>query len=144
MKANPDKCHLLTSSTSQSELKIGNVTIKSSICEKLLGIKIDNKLRLNARVVDLCKNKRRKIHPSARVTPYMTVSKKCILMNALIRSQFSYCSLVWMAHSRTLNNKIDRLHKRCLRIVYNDKLLENLLDQVDLFQCPLVIWKHLL
>ena len=43
MKANPDKCHLLISSTSQSELKIGNVTIKSSICEKLLGIKIDNR-----------------------------------------------------------------------------------------------------
>ena len=43
MKANPDKCHLLTSSTSQSELKIGNVTINSSVCEKLLGIKLDNK-----------------------------------------------------------------------------------------------------
>ena len=27
MKANPDKCHLLISSTSQSKLKIGNVTI---------------------------------------------------------------------------------------------------------------------
>ena len=43
MKANPSKCHLLISFRSQSELKIGNVTIKSSICEKLLGIKIDNK-----------------------------------------------------------------------------------------------------
>ena len=40
MKANPDKCHLLISSKSQSELKICNVTIKSSICEKLLGIKL--------------------------------------------------------------------------------------------------------
>ena len=44
MKVNPDKCHLLISSTSQSELKIGNVTIKSSIFENLLGIKIVNKL----------------------------------------------------------------------------------------------------
>ena len=43
MKANPSKCHLLISFRSQSELKIGNVTIKSSICEKLLGIKIDNR-----------------------------------------------------------------------------------------------------
>ena len=34
-----------------------------------------------------------------------------------------------MFHSRTLNNKINRLHQSCLRIVYNDKKLtyENLL-----------------
>ena len=61
----------------------------------------------------------------------MTVSKRRILMNAFFRSQFSYCPLVWMCHSRTLNNKINRLHERCLRIVYNDKLssFQNLLDQ---------------
>ena len=53
MKATPDKCHLLISSTSQCELKIGHVTIKSSICEKLLEIRIDNKLRLNSHVEDL-------------------------------------------------------------------------------------------
>ena len=35
MKANPNKYHLLISSISQSELKIGNATIKSTICEKL-------------------------------------------------------------------------------------------------------------
>ena len=52
MKANPDKCHLLINSTSQSKLKIGNETIKSNKCEKLLGIKSDNKLRLN-----LCKRR---------------------------------------------------------------------------------------
>ena len=36
-----------------------------------------------------------------------------------------------MCHGRTLNNKINRLHERCLRIVYNDKLssFQNLLDQ---------------
>ena len=34
-----------------------------------------------------------------------------------------------MFHSRTRNNQINRLHERCLRIVYNDKKLtyENLL-----------------
>ena len=94
MKANPDKCHLLISSASQSELRVGNVTIKSSICEKLLRIKIDNKLRLNAHAEDLCKKASRKIHALARVTPYMTVSKRRVLMNAFFRSQFSYYPLV--------------------------------------------------
>ena len=36
-------------------------------------------------------------------------------------SQFSYCQLVWMCHNRTKNNKINRLHERCLRLIYNDK-----------------------
>ena len=31
-----------------------------------------------------------------------------------------YCSLIWMFHSRLLENKINRLQERCLRIVYTD------------------------
>ena len=41
-------------------------------------------------------------------------------MNAFFKSQFSYCPLSWMFHSRTLNNKINRLHKECLRMICND------------------------
>ena len=36
-------------------------------------------------------------------------------------SQFSYCPSVWMPHSRTLNNKINKLHERALRLVYDDR-----------------------
>ena len=36
-------------------------------------------------------------------------------------SQFNYCPLAWMCHSRDLNNKINNIHKRALRIVYQDK-----------------------
>ena len=28
--------------------------------------------------------------------------------------------LLWMFHSRTINNKINRLHERALRLVYSD------------------------
>ena len=41
-------------------------------------------------------------------------------MKTFIESQFNYCSLIWMFHSRTINNKINRLHERALRIVYSD------------------------
>ena len=37
-----------------------------------------------------------------------------------------------MCHSRTVNNKINKLHERCLRIVYNDeKLSFKELSQTD-------------
>ena len=41
-------------------------------------------------------------------------------MRAFVISQFQYCPLVWMFHSRHLNNKINRIHERALRIAYKD------------------------
>ena len=95
MKVNPVKCHLHIVSTSQSELKIGNEIIKRNTCEKLLGIESDNKSRLNAQVMTYAKI----------VTPYMTVSKRRILMNDFFKLQFSCCPILGMCYSRTLNNK---------------------------------------
>ena len=50
----------------------------------------------------------------------MSLDKRHMLMKAFIESQFNYCPLIWMLHSRTLNNKIQLLHERALRIVYSD------------------------
>ena len=42
-------------------------------------------------------------------------------MNAFSKAQFNYCPAVWMFHSRSLTNKINRLYERCLTIICNDK-----------------------
>ena len=42
-------------------------------------------------------------------------------MKTFVMSQFSYCPLVWMCHTITLNNKRNKLHERALRIVYDDR-----------------------
>ena len=39
-----------------------------------------------------------------------------MLMNAFIKSQLSYCPLIWMFHSRALNRKINTIHERSPRI----------------------------
>ena len=36
-------------------------------------------------------------------------------------SQFNYGQLVWVCHNRTKNNNINRLHERCLSLIYSDK-----------------------
>ena len=42
-------------------------------------------------------------------------------MNAFIEAQFSYCPLIWMfCFSRRLNKRINHIHERGLRIVYED------------------------
>ena len=64
-----------------------------------------------------------KLHASARVAHFMSQDKLRILMKAFIESQFGYCPLIWMFHSRRLNNKINKLHERALRLVYKNKTL---------------------
>ena len=51
----------------------------------------------------------------------MNLPKRKILMNAFFSSQFGYCPLILMCHSRVNNTKTNRLHERCLRIIYKDK-----------------------
>ena len=43
-------------------------------------------------------------------------------MKAFITCQVSYCPLISMFHSRNLNNKINQIHKRALRLVYRNNL----------------------
>ena len=62
----------------------------------------------------------RKINALGRIAIYMSLEKRHVLMKTFIESRFNYCALILMFHSRTINNKINRLHERALRIVYFD------------------------
>ena len=57
----------------------------------------------------------------ARVTSYMSVGKKKLIMNSFFNAQFNYCSLIWMLYSCCNNIKTKHLYERCTRLIYNDK-----------------------
>ena len=122
LKMNEDKCHLLITNqeNNSGSAIIGKETIKNSESVKLLGITIDNKLRFDKHVAIICKKVNLKLHALARISKLMSTNKLRIIMKSFIESQFGYCPLVWMFHSRTLNNKINKLHERALRLVYKD------------------------
>ena len=42
------------------------------------------------------------------------------VMNAIIISQFSYCPVIWMFHDRNVNNKINKILEKALRIAFKD------------------------
>ena len=50
----------------------------------------------------------------------MSCRQRKVIMNALIKSQFGYCPLLWMCHSRSLHIHIDKIHERALCIIYKD------------------------
>ena len=132
-KLNADKCKLLiTNHDAEITIKVGCETIIGQKSVKLLGIKLDNKLDFNDHITNICKKANSKLHALARVSNLMNKDKLRILMKAFIESQFPYCPLVWMFHSRTLNNKINKLHERALRLVYKgDKLTFQQLLNMD-------------
>ena len=82
----------------------------------LLGVIIDCELKFEEHIMKLCRKINWKLRALSRITNFMTLEKRRLLMKAFIFAQFSY-SLVWMCHSRKLNNKINRLHERTPRIV---------------------------
>ena len=118
---NADKSHLLvTNHLDKISVNVGKEEIKCEKSVKLLGIQIDNKLDFSEHVSTLCKNASLKLHALARISNYMCTPKLRIILKAFTESQFSYCPLVWMFHSRTLNNRINGLHERALRLVYKN------------------------
>ena len=121
MKLNTNKCRLILNSQEPNTLKIGDLHISNSLSEKILGITFDCKFKFNKHIEDICQKASQNLNALASLAPYMGTTKKRILMNAFFKSQFNYCPLVWMCCNRSLNTKINRLHERCLRIVYNDK-----------------------
>ena len=121
MKSNADKCHLLVSSNEKVSIKIGSHGIANTKREKLLGVHLDSGLSFDYHISEICKKASRKVCALTRITSGMSLSKKLTLINAFFNSQFNYCLLIWMCHGRENYYKINRLHERCLRIIYNDK-----------------------
>jgi hypothetical protein len=133
---NADKCHLLITNNEENvSITIDGERIKGSKSVKLLGVKIDNMLYLDEHVSDICNKVSKKIHALTRISNLMDKDKLKLIMNAFIESQFSYCPLIWMFHSRTMNNRINRLHERALRLVYkeSDLSFEELLEKDNSF-----------
>lgn len=122
LMANPDKFHLLLSDPNEElSIKVGSANIKNAQCQKLLGITLDSKLTFKTHVSNLCTKASNKLNALSRISPYMTLKQRKVIMPSFILSQFGYCPLVWMCHNRKLNDRINRIHKRALRIVYQDR-----------------------
>ena len=123
MKPNETKSHFLSPSHSPEMLWIlvGEQIIWESRQERLLGVTVDKELKFEQHTENLCKKAGAKVTALARLVKIVSREKKRIIMSAFIESQFSHCPLVWMfCHSRKLNNRINRIHERGLRMVYED------------------------
>ena len=117
MKANPRKCQFILSSNTKRETRFVNAPITSNLSEKLFGITLSSELKFEEHINKTCNIVSKKLNALHRIGSNMSLDKRKMLLRAFIESQFNCCPLIWMFHSRTLNNKINRLHGKALRIV---------------------------
>ena len=119
MKPNQGKCHLLVADinhkfySSNSYIYLENAFLESEEYVKLLGVTIDKNLDFNEHITGLLKKGNQKLHALMRIAKYITDKDKLkLIMRTFIESQFNFCPLVWMCHSRELNHKINKLQER--------------------------------
>ena len=110
-RANGSKCHLFLSPFNAKSINIKSSVIEGSSSEIFLGVTIDSNFTFKKHVNELCKKGNSKLRALT----------SCLIFKAFIISQFNYCPLVWMFHTKHLNNRINSLHEKALRVTYQDR-----------------------
>ena len=118
--SNAEKSHLIVSTKKNLEIQVSSCSIRNEDSVKLLRIHFNNDLNFDYHVNQLYKKTSKKLHALARIAKYMDINKRRMLMKAFVSSQFSYCPLVRMFHSRKMKDRINSIHKRALKLVYQD------------------------
>ena len=100
--------------------KIGQTRIWESEKQIVLGITIDKHLKFEEHIVKQYEKAGQKLSALRRACNILNQERRRTLMKAFTESQFGYCPLIWMFRGRNLTSRINHLHKRSLKIVYND------------------------
>ena len=120
LKANSGKSHVMLTTDNKLKINVKGRPISNEKIVKLLGVTVDNTFSFGSYLNLVCKKVSRKLHALDIVPKFISKKELRVIVKAFIMSQFSYCPLVWMCYGRTLN-KINKLHERALRLVYDDR-----------------------
>ena len=129
MKLNTDKYHLIVSGNKHENLwaDIVNDRIWETNYVRFLRINID----ISFHMLKVFSKANRKLTILTRMFKFLTFEKRRVLVKAYFESQFKFCPLVSMFHGRQVNKKINQLHERPLKMIYENStsLSENLLEK---------------
>ena len=121
MVANPSKFQLMFLGTKETRsIFIKNLEIKPQNEVELLGIKIDDKLNFRSHINSICNKANYKVSELIRLRKYMNTQQAKLIVNTYILPYFLYCPLIWMFCRKNEMNRINKVHKRALKAVYNN------------------------
>ena len=84
---------------------------KNSKEETIFGVIIDKKLTFHSHVKRICKKPVQKLSALSQISAFTDLNKRQILFQTMIKSQFSYCPLIWMFFSRKSNTLLTKFMK---------------------------------
>ena len=109
-------------------LKINSIKVEARDDILLQGTTIDKKLTFKQHIENLCRKAQYRLHVLRRIRKLIEKTK--ILGNAYIDSQFNYAPLLWMFCRKTLYSKIEKIHHKTLKVIYeSNDTYDNLLLQ---------------
>ena len=125
MIANQDKFKVIvlkkpSIETDNINITVGNMEIKPSASVKLLGLDIDENLNFIKHIKKMCKKASAKLNAIKRLSFYLSEKDKKLLVEAHVISHFNYSSTVWHFCGLVEVHKMEKLHERCIRFIYNE------------------------
>ena len=118
---NADKFQAIILNKKESEAKykltIDNSDIESTKSVKLLGITIDDRLRFDQHMSNLCSKAAMQLNALGRLQKYMGKSEKVAIVNSFIHTNFKYCPVAWHFSTCKSIRKVEKTQKCCLRII---------------------------
>ena len=81
---------------------------------------IDANLKFDFHMLKVCSKAKKILNILNRMFKSLTFEKRRVLIKEYFESHIKYCPLVWMFHGSQVNNKINCLHDRALRMIYED------------------------
>ena len=100
-------------------LKINSIKVEAIDDALLLGITTDKKTPFKQHIENLCRKAHNKLHALRPIRRFLTIEKAKILGNLFIDSQFNYAPLLWMFSRKTLYPKIEKIHHKTLKVIYD-------------------------
>ena len=117
-KVNLSKFYLLLSPFKLKSINIKILITEGSSSEKFLEVIVDSSFTFEKHINELYKKDNQKLHALVRCAKYISTTKRCTFFKAFVISKFKYFPLVWMFHTKELNNQINSLYKKALRLTY--------------------------
>ena len=116
-KAKAWKCHLFLPPFDAKSFNVKSSVIEGGSGENFLALKLI--VAFEKHIKELSKKGNLKLHALTRCAKFISTEKRHVIFKGFTISQFTYCPLAWMFHTKQLNNRINSLHEKALRVSYS-------------------------
>ena len=128
MKANPDKFQAVAVGEGTHDegptFRIREAEIQCGETVKLFGVGIDFNLKFDTQISNLyifiCRKASQQINVLKRIGNFLNFQSRKTIYHAFIMSNFNFCPLIWHVCSKRNTDKLDKVHFRALKFIFQD------------------------